>query len=106
MPSTYTLDNNILEYILLIRDSINGRKYWTSFNYEYTYDKLSIILSRIRNKYIEISGQKLEEASRQILEGTFSGDLETYINYYNALLYVRKLEYKVRWHQKYQAFPK
>lgn len=106
MPSTCTLDKNILEYLLIIRDSINNRKYWTSFNYTYTYDKLSGILACIRSKYITIASQTLEESSRQLLDGTFSGDFQVYVDYYNALIYVRKLEYKVRWHEKYHAFPK
>ena len=105
MQLTSTLDEGIIEYLCIMRDSIKERKYWTSFNYNYTYDKLQTIVCHIKSRYLAVSGQTLEEASRQILEGVFGGSIETYISFYNGLLYARKLESKVRWHQKYGAFP-
>ena len=105
MQLTSTLDEEIIEYLCIMRDSIKDRKYWTSFDYNYTYDRLRKIVCRIKSQYLAVSGQTLEEASRRILAGVFGGSIETYISFYNGLLYVRKLENKVRWHQRYGVFP-
>lgn len=105
MPSTGILEDSITEYIVIIRDFIDNKKYWTTFNYNYVYDRLKQLSKIIRNTYHKTSLISLEEANRQILENTFYADFDVYISYYNALLYIRKLERKVRWHQKYGRFP-
>lgn len=104
MRQEYTLDNNIFEHIILLRDSINERKYWCTFNYTYTFNKISELINIVDNTYFEYSAETLNETSRRIIDKTFMGNLDLYITYYNAILYLTKLRIKVEYHQKYGKF--
>lgn len=105
MQSTYTLDDNIVEYLYEINETINKRKYWTSFKYNSTFRCLETAIKMIKTAYKRKTGATLEETSRRLFEGLQAGGVETFVNYYNAFLFIRKLEEKLRWHQKYGIFP-
>lgn len=106
MPLNYTLENSILEDIQIIKDSIYSRKFWTSFNYTYTLDKLAEIENHANALYLKKSTTTLKDACRQFFDNTFIGDIDLFITYFNVILYMKKLQYRVLWHQKYGTFPK
>lgn len=105
MQSTYTLDGDIVEYLHQINETMNKRKYWTSFTYNATFESLKVAIDMIKYAYKRKTGTTLEETSRRLFEGVQAGGIETFISYYNGFLFVRKLEDKLRWHQKYGNFP-
>lgn len=105
MPSNYTLENSIIEDIEIIRDSIYGRKFWTQFNYKYTLNKLAEIEKSANAIYLKKSANTLQDTSRRFFDNTFVGDIELFILYFNVILYMKKLQQQVLWHQKYGAFP-
>jgi hypothetical protein len=105
MPLTYTLDDSILEYLQQINKSIKEKKYWTSFGYNATFESLEVAMGMVQRAYTKLTGTTLEETSRRLFENVQGGGIETFVNYYNAFLFIRKLEYKLRWHQNYGSFP-
>lgn len=105
MPSECILENDIFEDIVLLRDCIDNRRYWTSFNYTYCLDKIDELKIRIQNRYLSKCNCTLKEAARQIFDKTFAGDLQVFIEYFNGILYLSKLYHKVSWHQEHGCFP-
>lgn len=105
MPLTYTLDGDIVEYLQQINDTINNKKYWTSFTYSATFRSLQVAMEMVECKYKKLTNFTLQEYSRILFDGTQGDGIETFVNYYNAFLFIRKLENKLRWHQKYGSFP-
>lgn len=106
MPLERILENDIFEDIVLLRDCIDNRRYWTSFNYKYCLDKIDELQLKIQNRYSAKSGYGLKEASRQIFDKTFAGDLQVFIEYFNGILYLSKLHHRVSYHQENGCFPK
>jgi hypothetical protein len=104
MQQEYILENDIFEAILVLKESIDNRKYWCTFNYTFTFDKIKEIINWVNGVYINYSGESLKESSRRINENTFIGDVNLYITYYNAILYLTKLRIKVEHRQKYGRF--
>lgn len=105
MPLIYTLDENTVEYLQQIHNSMQKKQYWTSFDYKATFESLKTAMNMVQKAYTKYTGSTLQETSRRLFENTQGGGVETYINFYNAFLFIRKLENKLRWHQKYGNFP-
>lgn len=105
MQSIYTLDDNIVKYLHQINETIYKTKYWTSFKYNSTFECLKVAIEMIKSTYKRKTGATLEETSRRLFEGLQAGGIETFVNYYNAFLFIRKLEEKLRWHQRFGSFP-
>lgn len=106
MQLDYILESDILEDIQIIKDSIYNRKFWTSFNYTYTLDKLAEIEKSANALYLKKSTKTLKDACGQFFDNSFIGDIDLFIAYFNIILYMKKLQQKVLWHQKYGTFPK
>ena len=106
MPWVYTLDPNIVEYLYEIDQTIKNRKYWTTYSYESTFALLDNAMNKIKASYRKITGCTLEDTSRRLFDNVETGGIETFINFYNGFLFVRKLEQKLRWHQQYGSFPR
>lgn len=105
MPLIYTLDDDIVEYLQQINKSINEKEYWTSFSYQATFESLQVAMAMVNKAYLKYTGTTLEETARRLFEDVQGGGIETYIEFYNAFLFIRKLQYKLRWHQSYGSFP-
>lgn len=101
MPSTYILDENIVEYLQEINETIKNRKNWSSYEYDATLESLKLALKMINNSYRKLTGTTLEDTARRLFEGTQMGGIDIFISYYNGFLFVRKLEYKLQWHRDY-----
>lgn len=106
MQSNCSLEVSILEDIQIIKESIFNRKFWTTFNYTYTFDKLREIETTANVEYIKKSKNTLQDACRQFFDNTFSGDVNLFITYFNVVLYMNKLKQQVLFHQQYGIFPK
>lgn len=105
MPLTYTLDASIVEFLFRLTESINNKEYWTPMEYDVTFKALQTAAEMINDSYKRLTASSLEETSRRLFIDVQGGGIETYINYYNGFLFVRKLQYRLRWHQKYGSFP-
>lgn len=106
MQSNYILENSLIEDIQILKDSIYNRKYWTLFNYTYTLNKLLEIEKSANTLYFKKSTITLKDACRQFFDNTFIGDVDLFIIYFNVILYMKKLQHRVLWHQRYGTFPK
>ena len=105
MPLTYTLDDSIVEFLFRLTETIKNKEYWTPMAYDATFEALQVAADMIKDSYKRLTASSLEETSRRLFVDVQGGGIETYINYYNGFLFVRKLQYRLRWHQKYGSFP-
>ena len=105
MQSISTLDVEVFTFIENINDVINNTKYWTQFSYNEVFESLDKAIMLVSDDYRKVTGVTLEETSRRIFENVQGGGIETFINFYNAFLFIRKLQYKLQWHRKYGVFP-
>jgi hypothetical protein len=91
MPSIYTLDNNILEFLYQIKNSMDSKQFWAPVDYDITFQVLQTAADMVQNSYKKLTASSLQETSRRLFSDVQGGGIETFINYYNAFLFVRKL---------------
>lgn len=106
MLPVVTLDEQVVDYIKRINKNINENEYWNPVRYEMFFDCLKTAMRYLEVSYKRATGTTLEDTSRRLFENVQEGGIETFINYYNAFLFIRKLEYKLRYHQNSGDFPK
>lgn len=105
MSSISTLDEGTVEYLQQINHTINTRKEWTPEHFKAVEESLQLVLCIINKKYHKATGTSLEETTRRLLKDVQGGGIETYIEFYNAFLFIRKMQYKLRWRQRYGTLP-
>lgn len=104
MYSESTLDSDVVSHIQGADKAIKQKSKWSAFDYKMMYNKLESLVCVIQEKYVQISGLTMNEAFMCIYKGNFNGSLKTFISHTNGLLYVRKLQRKMRSIREHSQF--
>ena len=105
MPSTYILDEELVQYLYKLGKKIENKKYWSDNDYDSMFKLLKIAITVVESAYMRLTGTTLQETSRRLFEDVQGGGIETFVSFYNGYLFIRKLQYKLRWHRKNGRFP-
>lgn len=105
MPLKHTLDEKIVDDILELHRTIKQKKYWNPYDYQPILKNIEVLLYRVQRNYTQVTMSTLRDSARRIFENKQSGGFETFVNFFNAYLFLRKLQYLIEYHQDCGKFP-